>query len=209
VVIKQTQPTDDADSSVFEIFNRLNTGGVNLRPQEIRASMFHSDFFAMLERVNLNAEWRRLLRLSEPDLHSKDIEVLLRAVALLLMGGNYHEPMSKFLNVFAKSARTMDARSIAYLEELLIAFFVSTAQLPDEAFLSISRRFNIGVFEAVFRAVCADAADARTLAVWQITAEKLDALKADGQFIEATRFGIGRATHVLTRFQRARAILAP
>ena len=37
VIIKQNEPKDD-NSSVFEIFDRLNTGGVNLRPQEIRAN---------------------------------------------------------------------------------------------------------------------------------------------------------------------------
>ena len=38
IVIKQTAPEEERASSVFEIFNRLNTGGVNLRPQEIRSS---------------------------------------------------------------------------------------------------------------------------------------------------------------------------
>src|SRR5688572_10820807 len=35
VIIKQNAPPEDS-SSVYEIFNRLNTGGMNLTPQEIR-----------------------------------------------------------------------------------------------------------------------------------------------------------------------------
>ncbi len=50
IVIKQNSPNEDNDTSVFEIFNRLNTGGVNLRPQEIRSSLYHSKFTEMLHR---------------------------------------------------------------------------------------------------------------------------------------------------------------
>ena len=38
VIIKQNMPPND-DSVIFEIFNRLNSGGANLTPQEIRASL--------------------------------------------------------------------------------------------------------------------------------------------------------------------------
>ena len=47
IVVKQNS-SSDRDSAIYEIFNRLNTGGVNLRQQEIRSSMFHSDFYVML-----------------------------------------------------------------------------------------------------------------------------------------------------------------
>ena len=35
IIIKQLSPKND-DSSIYELFNRLNTGGMNLKPQEIR-----------------------------------------------------------------------------------------------------------------------------------------------------------------------------
>lgn len=60
VIIKQNLPEGD-DSSIFEIFNRLNSGGVNLTPQEIRISLYHSSFYEMLQKLNLNAGWRDLL----------------------------------------------------------------------------------------------------------------------------------------------------
>ena len=52
VIIKQNAPDDD-DSSIYEIFNRLNSGGVNLKPQEIRTSLYHSKFYEMLHKINL------------------------------------------------------------------------------------------------------------------------------------------------------------
>ncbi len=87
VIVKQVSPKDD-DSAIYEIFNRLNSGGVNLRPQEIRMSLYHSDFYDMLYRVNTNKSWRRLTGLMEPDLHMKDIEFLLRGFAMLVWGTN-------------------------------------------------------------------------------------------------------------------------
>ena len=45
VVIKQVRPTED-HSSMFEIFNRLNSGGVNLSAQELRMSRFVAEFCA-------------------------------------------------------------------------------------------------------------------------------------------------------------------
>lgn len=50
VIVKQNSPKDD-DSSMYEIFNRLNTGGINLKSQEIRTSMYHSRFYDMLYRA--------------------------------------------------------------------------------------------------------------------------------------------------------------
>jgi uncharacterized protein with ParB-like and HNH nuclease domain len=88
VIIKQTSPQDD-DSSMYEIFNRLNTGGINLKPQEIRTSMYHSAFYEMLYRLNVKSGWRKILGTQEPDLHMKDVEILLRGFAMLIDGDNY------------------------------------------------------------------------------------------------------------------------
>ena len=51
VIIKQNEPKDD-NSSIKEIYDRLNTGGVNLRPQEMRANLYVSEFYDLLYRLN-------------------------------------------------------------------------------------------------------------------------------------------------------------
>lgn len=101
VIVKQNSPPDD-DSSMYEVFNRLNTGGINLRPQEIRTSMYHSNFYDMLYRINADERWRVILRSSEPDLRMKDIEILLRGFAMLISGDEYAPSMVKFLNQFSR-----------------------------------------------------------------------------------------------------------
>ena len=42
-IVRQETPSDD-DSSIYHIFERLNTGGIPLNPQEIRATIYHGEF---------------------------------------------------------------------------------------------------------------------------------------------------------------------
>jgi uncharacterized protein with ParB-like and HNH nuclease domain len=88
IVVRQNAPEND-DSAIYEVFNRLNTGGVNLRPQEIRTSMYHSAFYDVLYRINTDSKWRRILQSDMPDLHMKDIEILLRSFAMLINSNKY------------------------------------------------------------------------------------------------------------------------
>lgn len=90
---------------MFEIFSRLNSGGVMLKPQEIRMSIYYSPFYEKLvSELNLNKEWRGFLGKKDPDLHMVEIEVLVRAFAMLDMSKEYKSPLRNFLNDFSKRA---------------------------------------------------------------------------------------------------------
>src|SRR5277367_2312529 len=58
-IVKQEEPSAD-ESSIYHIFERLNTGGVVLRPQEIRACIYHGAFQEELKKLNDNASWRAI-----------------------------------------------------------------------------------------------------------------------------------------------------
>lgn len=206
VIIKQNIPQDD-DSSIYEIFNRLNSGGINLKPQEIRASLYHSDFYAMLARINLKPEWRRLLGLKDPDLHMKDIEILLRGFAMLIEGGNYKPSMTKFLNGFSKKSKRLDSDQLNYLERLFESFLEASKKLPDDAFMSKKQKFNISLYDATFAAICSKSFSERNLVSEPISRDKLTLLREDAQFVDASQSNTARKTNVETRLLRARNIL--
>jgi uncharacterized protein with ParB-like and HNH nuclease domain len=206
VIIKQNIPQDD-DSSIYEIFNRLNSGGINLKPQEIRTSLYHSDFYAMLARINLNSSWRRLIGLEEPDLHMKDIEVLLRSFAMLIEGSKYKPSMTKFLNNFSKNSKMLDSQRIKYLEELFESFIANCEGLPNEAFLSKSSKFNISLFDSVFATVCSRVFSNRELVNEPIDHDNILQLQTDLEFIEASRSDTASKTNVDLRLQKARQYL--
>ena len=210
IIIKQNVPDEDEDgaSSIYEIFNRLNTGGVNLKPQEIRTSLYHSNFYEMLYRINLDPRWRSLLGLPEPDLHMKDIEILLRAFAMMMSGGDYKPSMVRFLNLTSKRAATLSKEKVEYLQRLFEAFLNSVQLLDEKAFLGAhSTRVNISFIDAVFAVQCSDAFSNGLLELPIIRPEKLSALKQDTEFESAARFGTASSVNVAKRLERARAIL--
>lgn len=184
VVIKQTSPKAD-DTSVYEIFNRLNTGGMNLTPQEIRASLYHSDFFVLLYRLNAESRWRTLIGAPEPDLRMRDVEVLLRGFAMLIQGGEYRPSMTRFLNQFAKDMRgRQDPEQVRRLEAVFSSFLDACRSLPKGIFGTRSRKLNVSVFESVFAAACGRALKGNKR-VRELSEDSIVALKSDPDFVSA------------------------
>ena len=206
IIIKQNGSSDDY-SAMYEVFNRLNSGGINLRPQEIRTSMFHSSFYTMLNQINLEDSWRQLLQSEDPDLHMKDIEVLLRGFAMLVAGENYRPSMVKFLNQFSKACEKNDSKCNQYLKTLFSSFLQSTSELPARVFINKNNRFNIALYEATFTATCVDAYRAKRKIKKKICPEQIEELKADGIFNAASLHGTTQTDNVRKRLQRAAAIL--
>lgn len=206
IIIKQNAP-DDEHSVVFEVFNRLNSGGVNLKPQEIRTSLFHSNFYDMLYRVNLINEWRQLTPSEVPDLNMKDVEILLRGFAMLTEGQHYKPSMTKFLNKFSYIAKLFPQENIEYLEKLFRVFIQKASIADPRIFHSKTGRFNISVYESIFVAACSNAFKNKNLNVNDIDAAKVEALKENQDFINATQAETASAKNVSARLNKAMEIL--
>ena len=207
IIIKQNSPPDD-DSVIYEIFNRLNSGGMNLKPQEIRTSLYHSKFYDMLYRINLDGSWRRLIGVPDPDIHMKDVEMLLRGFAMLINGSNYKPSMTKYLNKFSNDMKTLAPSDIKYLEELFNSFLGSCQNLTENAFMGKSNRINISMYESIFTAVCKAAYDNKSLDIPPIDEERLNLLKNDEEFKEAALSGTASKPNVETRLRKSQEILS-
>jgi hypothetical protein len=207
VVIKQNQPDND-DSSVYEIFHRLNTGGVNLTPQEIRTSLYNSEFYMMLYRLNALPAWRKVIGLSEPDLRMRDVEILLRGYAMLIDGGNYRPSMTRFLNAFSKAMRRKTAEELQHLEALFVSFLNASESLPEGVFGTRSRKLNVSVFESVFTAAAEPMYKKAAAEVATLDLERIDKLKTDREFVDAASTKSTDKNKVATRLRKARSVLA-
>jgi hypothetical protein len=204
IFIRQHSPADD--SVMYEIFYRLNTGGMNLTPQEIRASLYSSDFYSMLTAINLDDRWRRLTK-PESDIRMRDMEILLRGFAMLVSGNSYKPPMARFLNSFSETARSFKADDVGYFKSLFEAFLAKCSRLPQGAFQLQTGRFSASVYEAIFTATCEEAFSQRTFDVLEIDPKKLDGLKQDGAFLKASRSQTTSKDNVSMRLSRARELL--
>ncbi len=205
IMVQQVAP--DGDAAIYEIFNRLNTGGVNLSQQEIRMSLYHSPFYEMLYRANTKPEWRKLLGVSEADLHMKDLEFLLRGFALLINGNDYKPSMVRFLNGFSKQAQQYSKQEVSYLETLMESFFASCADLSRESFQGYRGRFSFMLFESVFVAVCRQPYADQRLVRGQIVPETVTRLKKDADFLGAAQKGTASKENVRLRLQRAQEVI--
>lgn len=97
VNIRQLNPTGEG-TSAYHIFERLNTGGTPLKPQEIRNCVFRGALTSKLKEANKDRNWRKLLGKKLIDKHQKDVELLLRLFALVGAVDKYEKPMKEFLN---------------------------------------------------------------------------------------------------------------
>ena len=206
VIIRQNFPRDDM-SSVYEIFFRLNTGGVNLTPQEIRTSLYHSDFYELLTRLNVDPLWRRFTGITEPDVRMKDMEVLLRAFAMLVGFEQYKRPMTRFLNTFSQECKSLGKEEIEYYEDLFNSFLKSSSNLEDSAFLTRRRQFNISLFEAVFFSICRGVYETKSLVSGMVDRAGVEKLRTDHEFILASLEGSSDPKNVAARICRARMLV--
>lgn len=166
MVIKPKYPEEDSEHlAMFEIFNRLNSGGMNLSSQEIRLSLYSCAFMSNLTELNKNAVWRNFLGKKSPDLRLKDSEIILRLFSMLDAGIvledagaiNYSNSMIGFLNSFANNSRNFDNKVITKYSELWDAFLQAIEKLEPYQFSNSKQsnktlKLSIPVLESVFTA---------------------------------------------------------
>jgi uncharacterized protein with ParB-like and HNH nuclease domain len=148
-VVKQLEPNDD--TSIFQIFERLNTGGVILQGQEIRNCIYEGTFNTSLNKLNRYPAWRSIFGSSE-DKRKRDVELILRFLALHYALKKYEKPMKQFLNTFMRDNCKASTSKLKEFETL----FKETADavlhhLGPKPF-HIKAGLNAAVYDATFTA---------------------------------------------------------
>lgn len=81
IVFEQKSPNDN-DTSLYQVFERINTGGRALLPQEIRNCVNQGEFNDLLFELNRNEKWRTLFGKNDEDPRMRDLEFILRFLAI-------------------------------------------------------------------------------------------------------------------------------
>lgn len=200
-IIRQDQP-EDGQSSIYSIFERLNTGGVSLEPQEIRASIYYGPLSDLLSALNDRNSWRVMF--GPKHSRMRDQELILRFFALLYDRESYEPPMKGFLNRFMGRNRNLDVMSKEDLEK---AFDVTIDLVNDhigpEAFRP-KRAINAAVFDAVMIGVAQRWMD-RPITHPEDLKSKQEALMDDVEFQTGFTRATANPTRVASRIALATA----
>ncbi len=107
IIFEQKHPKND-DTSLYQIFERINTSGRTLFAQEIRNCVYQGEFNTQLINLNQNQNWRALFGMSPVDSRMRDMEYILRFLALATDDIRNQKvkqiSMKKYLNDFMGNA---------------------------------------------------------------------------------------------------------
>lgn len=203
VNIRQLAPHDQS-TSMYHIFERLNTGGTPLKPQEIRNCVFHGHIVQVLHDLNEEESWRRIIGKKMLDKYQKDVEQVLRIYALSERGDKYEKPMKEFLNKQMGIHRTgKDSATSSFRKEFLEVCGLVDDELPSKPF-HIRGPLNLAALDSVMATLIRNKkARADGLAA------RYSKLLAEKAFKDAIFFNTSDASVVEHRLRLAKEYLVP
>lgn len=184
--IRVTTLIDKSDLVVrFDLFERLNTGGVALTNQEIRSCIYRGPFNTFLERMAKTPDFRQTVRLSEgQESDPTREECVLRFFAFLDRYTEFVHSVDGFLNDYMKDAS--ESFEYAAKEKLFLDTFKNLSEaLPDGIIGSPTQnRTPLNLFDAVAVGAALalkrqDRIDTTNVSSW-VQSEDLDKLTTGG-----------------------------
>jgi len=185
------------------VFERLNTGGTQLVNQEIRNCVYHDGpFNDLICELNSDPNWRKLFGKATPDRRQRDVELILRFLALRFSADEYEKPMKDFLSKFMGIHRRDAPDDLNnYKETFQSAAEAIVTQLGEKPF-HIRAGLNAAVCDSVITAFSRNLnrvpADIR---------ERFGALVKDEAFLRSVSSGTTDKEVVASRVKAARTRL--
>jgi hypothetical protein len=149
-IVDQIDPEDN--TSIIHIFERLNTGGTSLQPQEVRNCTCSGPFNELLNKLNLRAQWRALVGSERTDRRMRDVELVLRFLALARGAEQYSKPMKNFLSDFMKRNRFAPQDRLAQFEKLFVDTVQKVVQHLAQKPFHVRAGLNAAVYDSVMTA---------------------------------------------------------
>jgi uncharacterized protein with ParB-like and HNH nuclease domain len=201
-IFKQDTPTESMNS-VYEVFERINTGGMKLSPQEIRSCVAHGEFNSLLFKLNKNKIWRELF--GKESTRLKDVELILRFFAFNENLGSYERPMKQFLTDFMTSNRgasgEIQERRIREWETLMESLSKSLGSRP---FRPSGRALNAAFFDS-FTVALSEQLKTGAAPTAENVINAHDSLLENDEFMKAISSSTADDENVKTRFRLASA----
>lgn len=208
-VIKPDPAHDDPDlgheynKAIIQIFRRLNTSGKPLQAHEVRTSIFYGSLDTLIRELNTDASWRELFGKTHSRL--KDMELILRFIALCDDHGNYRSPMPKYLDNFMESNRDMSAEKVEELGERFRKVVALVKDTIGKGGLRSGNTLTVSRFDAVMTGFDAYLA-AHPEPQSDDVLERLSALEADADYQWSIDEFVNDTDRVKKRIDQAKSI---
>ena len=199
---------------VYDIFNRINTGGTQLARQEIRNCIYLGKSTEFLQKLASNQIFKDAIDYGISDNRAKDQEAILRFISFQIFDYrlDYKNSMSDFVEgamKFINSNSTDD--NLKEIEIYFIKAMKYTQQFFGRKNFRIPTnetrgRINIAIFETVAGFFASKSEEFLKINKAQIKANFSFLLK-DSVFMDAVRFSTGDGKRVASRFEKAFDVL--
>jgi len=200
---------------VYDIFNRINTGGTQLVRQEIRNCIFIGNATYLLKKIGENPIFRLAIDNGISPRRMKDREAILRCLAFEILSyeSEYNNSMDEFLELAMKRLNRMsqdeiddlEAGFLRVMEETRKFFNQDNFRLPSE---NGRGRINIAIMESVCLFFFRTESVLLNRHKSAIKANYFDVLLKDKEYLDAVRFSTGDSRSVKKRFSIASQVLS-
>ncbi len=215
IIFEQRAPADN-DTSLYQVFERINTGGRALMPQEIRNCVNQGSFNDLLFDLNKNQNWRTLFGKEEEDSRMRDLEFILRFLGLdtdfIRTSDVSVISLKKYLNEFMGSAKSQCPKTIQERRDKFnyVMNFAHT-YIGDNAFYNIvsgeETKIRKRFYPTIFDAICPAISIAHKKLGNDMPTENLEekrlALLKDPDFRKFSSEGTMQISHIHGRINKA------
>ena len=213
IIFEQKSPKED-DTSMFQIFSRINTSGRTLNAQEIRNCVCQGEFNSLLIKLNQNEKWRQLYGSSLPDSRMRDLELILRFFAIRdiskIDSSKKQINLRKYLDLYMQSC-PVDSLGHKYDDFIKMIDFV-LENMGEAAFTSMMEneggrkgKINPTIFDAI--SVASDAYIKRGVGSVSDLMALRRALLQDEEFNAVIRYRTTNVSNIEARIAIAKRIL--
>lgn len=196
---------------VYDIFNRINTGGTKLERQEIRNCVFIGNSTVFLKRVVNSDSFIKSIDNGISDNRMKAREAILRCIAFVIQPfDSYQGSIDDFLEKAMKKLNAMSSIEIDDLESKTLKTFDLTYDFFGKSNFRIPGvntrgRINVAVMEVIFN--CFWNKQISDFPKQNIVIRSFQNLLRDTEFLESFRISTSSKSGVNKRFKLAHQYL--
>ena len=206
-IIVTSDGTLESLESIYKIFERLNSGGTQLTPHEIRVALYAGPFIGFLEELNTYENWRNLYGSKSPRL--RDQELVLRIFGLYNCYDIYRRPLKKFLNdVVAKYRGFCSDDLTDWKDRFQLACTLIFESAGKEALRLGGTQVNSALTEVVVTALMKRLDESEGQINIENVPAAIAAIKGDKKLLEAVVRSTADESQVSTRLNKATEIFA-